>query len=737
MANAQSLNHAGTGESLAAPFQPNHWRGWLRLLFEAIGYSLLIALLLAGSVLMGAALTHAKTRPQTNAAELTPPSMQAPDGAALVFRTETGLIAAPLQKSQVTLQVTGHIVRAKVSQTYTNPGADWLNAIYQFPLPEDSAVDTLRMKAGNRTIVGEIKPRAKARASFERARAAGKRASLIEQQRPNVFTANIANVAPNADITIDIEYQQALALTESGWALRFPTVVAPRYSPRNHSEALPVALSSDQALPPQPLLLEPDSDQNRLQLEVIVDAGVPVSVPVSATHNIAVTQVNGEVASYRVQLSSEALADRDFELTWAPKPNAEPQASLQMEQHGSDWFGLLTVAPPALNEQTTIGRPREIVLVLDTSGSMHGTLDEAKAAIAYALQQLQPADRFNIIEFNSSHSSLFRESRLATPRNLQTATRFLTALKSTGGTEMRGALLEALKPSIPADMFSQVVFVTDGAVGNEVELFNLIETMLGERKLFTVGIGSAPNSFFMRKAAAAGRGSFTLINQGSEVASRMKTLLGRLASPMLTDLKMRDQAGQLVESGDAIRDLYAGEPIVHVLRLPSLPEHLVIEGEQNEFAWQQPIQVKVVQGRGIDRLWARGEIDTLADQIRRFAHEGRDPQLLRDQATDVAMNHHLVSAYTSLVAIDTTPVRPADQSAEDRAIPRHLPKGWNARALLGANAAGAPLAQTSNGLWWQLATGALLLLLATGFLAVFLFRAQSLLDQNTRLSDQA
>ncbi len=746
MANAQILKQTEVGTPLATDFESSHWRGWLRLLLEAVAYSLLIALLLAASVLMGSALTHAKTRMQPSATQAMPETLQAPDGAALVFRTEAGLITAPLQQSKVSLQVTGHIVRARVSQTYRNPGDQWLNATYQFPLPDDSAVDTLQMKAGNRIVVGEIKPRAKARKTFESARTSGKRATLIEQQRPNVFTADVANIAPHGDITIDIEYQQVLALTRDGWALRFPTVVAPRYTPPASMESggmiqaveSPATISdNDQAMPGQPIMLRADADQNRLQLEVVIEAGLPVSVPMSGTHDIAVTRVEGAMPSYRVQLSSEALADRDFELTWQPEPGAEPQASLQMEQHGSEWFGLLTVTPPQLNRETVIRLPREIILVLDTSGSMHGTLTDAKQAIAYALQQLQPADRFNIIEFNSAHSSLFSESRLATPRNLEVANRFLSALRSTGGTEMRGALLEALKPSIPADMFSQVVFVTDGAVSNENELFNLIETMLGERKLFTVGIGSAPNSFFMRKAASAGRGSFTLINEGSEVQARMQTLFTRLASPMLTDLQLRDDQGALVEEAGLIRDLYAGEPVIHVLRLPMLPDSLSIEGDQNEFAWQQPVKINVVSGRGIDRLWARGEIDSLDDQIRRYAYDGRDPQGLREQATDVAMNFHLVSAYTSLVAVDATPVREPGQSAVDTTVPRHLPAGWDARALLGAKVGAAPLAQTSNGLLWQLLTGAVLLLLATVFMAVFLFRAQALIDQNTRLSEKS
>lgn len=762
MANAHTLTpNQSTPKSIQA-FSPGHWRGWLRLLIEAMVSALVIALLLAMSVLMGAAVARAEAPKINSGAQRYQPGhpvQQAPDGTALLFRTEAGLISAPLQSSSVSLQVTGHIVRARVSQTYTNSSKTWINGVYQFPLPEDSAVDTLRMRIGQRVLVGEIKPRETAKRQFEKAKANGQRASLIEQQRPNVFSAAVANIAPQSDITIEIEYQQVLALTPAGWALRFPTVVAPRYSPRSQPEqqvqrssakVLPVAWTpetndaahrepaqsgeSGNALPVQPTLLQQDSTQNRLTIEVIIDAGMPVTIPTSVTHNVTVNTVaateTNPLPGYRVMLASETLADRDFELNWAPQPEAEPQASLQWEQHGEDWFALLSVAPPAVDAETVINKPREIILVLDTSGSMHGTLDDAKTAVAYALQQLEPTDRFNLIEFNSTHSSLFAQSRRATPNNLQVASRFLRSLRSNGGTEMRGALLTALKTSVPADTFSQVVFITDGAVDNEAGLFNLIETMLGERKLFTVGIGSAPNAFFMRKAATAGRGSFTLINQGSEVTTRMRDLFKRLSSPMLTNLRLRDKQGEVIDTGMAIRDLYAGEPIIHVFKVPFKIDEVTVEGEQNEFAWQQPVPAKQVEQRGIARLWARGQLDTLADEIRRFAYDGRDPNPLREQATLVAMNHHLVSAYTSLVTVDATPVRPASEAATDALIPRQLPKGWNANAFKRASTMSGTLAQTSNGLWWQLMSGGLLLAFAVFAIAGFLYRAQSLLNHD-------
>ena len=719
-------------------FAPGHWRDWLRLLLEAVATSLGIAVALGLSVMLGASLARAAapaTLTQQESSQV-PVRVQAPDGAALLFKTDKGFVTAPLQRSDVKLKVTGHIVRARVTQTYRNPNPSWIHGTYQFPLPDDSAVDTLEMQVGGRIIVGEIQPREQAREVFKQAKTSGKRATIIEQQRPNVFTAGVANIAPESDITINIEYQQVLSLDRSGWSLRFPTVVAPRYSPPGIGEhGLHTISTSNQdpanRIPAQPTLLERDEHHNRLSLSVSIHAGLPVSTPRSATHDIAVTTISDNdeaeqsASTYEVSLRSEALADRDFELRWSPEPTSEPTAGLQLEQHGADWFGLLTVAPPSETPDTVINQPREILLILDTSGSMHGTLDDAKKAVMFALDTLKPSDRFNLIEFNSEHTELFSRSRLATANNLRIAKRFVRSLRANGGTEMRDALMAALKTSIPADYFSQVVFVTDGAVGNEAELFNLIDTMLGERKLFTVGIGSAPNRYFMRQAAASGRGSHTLINGGGDIIPRMTLLFERLSSPMMTRLQLRDDAGELVDTGRPIRDLYAGEPVVMAFRLPIKPTSLVIEGEQNEFGWQQVVPVRTVTQRGIDKLWARDQLQSLDNEIRRYSMDGRDPARLREQATHVAMNHHLVSAYTSLVAVDATPARLSDAPARETAIPRHLPKGFSAAAV---GRAGQTLASTSNGLIWQLLTGAILLLLATTFVAIGLFRAQSLLN---------
>ncbi len=723
-----ALNEAQIRQAMAAA---GDWRGWLRLMLEAMATSVLIAVALGLAVLLGTSVVNAQplaessTPPRPSAATRNDTGQQIAGTAALWFETEQGPVLAPLQTSTVHLQVTGPIVRARVTQTYANPGDIWLHGVYQFPLPDDAGVDTLRMRIGEREVMGRIEARDTARRVFDAAKASGRQASLVAQHRPNVFSAAVANIGPGESVRIEFEYQQVLAQTRTGWTLRFPTVVAPRYSPGVSQESMITPAAHADAMPQPPTMLSPDPDQNRLQLSVAIEAGVDVTMPVSPTHAVS---VNPTDAGWQLSIASDALADRDFELDWAPRADQATQASLQVEQHEGQWYGLLVVAPPELDAQSRIEAPREVTFIIDTSGSMSGALPKARSALTDALTRLSPQDRFNIIEFNDSHRSLFTDAKPAIPVHLDTARRFVRSLEANGGTQMRGALRAALQASVPEGYLSQVIFITDGAVDNEDALFNQIDSLLGQRRLFTVGIGSAPNEHFMRRAAAAGRGTFTTIGTREDIADRMQTLFDSLSYPMLADLAIRDDQGNPVDTGGPIRDLYAGQAITRTFRLPARPAGLHIEGRRGRSGWQENLSIREVDQRGINRLWAREAIDELRARIRRTSFEGHDADDLRRQATDIALDHHLVSEFTSLVAVDQTPARRVDDPAIDTQVPRHLPAGWDARATFGS--AVDTLAQTDNGLWHTLLTG-VLLLMSAGAIMLVAWRS----DRTNRTSD--
>ena len=751
MANSTALSQEPTGAALPTA---NHWRGWTWLLLQAMATGLAVGLCLLVLVVVTASTASA----QTNATADTPVGTKSidplpaqfrhlpkdesiPEGAALMFRTDHGFIAAPLQSTNVVMQVSGHVVRTRVNQTFHNPSNQWLNATYRFPMPDGSAVDGLVMRVGETIVRGEIKEKVAARKAFERAQRQGKRASLISQSKPNDFTARVANISPRGDINIEIEYQQVLRLSPDGWALRFPTVVAPRYKrqtqpqmrllPVVHNEPIPARLGENDEPPTSPIMVRPQHNQNRIQLRIELNAGIPVTTPRSLTHQVSVTPNNEDIGNYTVSLATADIANRDFELMWEPHAGKQPAASIQFQEFDGQWYGLAVVAPPDPTEIAPLAQPREVIFVIDTSGSMHGdSIAQAAQALHFGLRRLNPKDRFNIIRFSNETSAMFSNSQLASSHNLDRAGQFVDNLEANGGTEMGSALLRALQPAIPAGYISQVIFVTDGAVGAEQQLFNTIDRLLGNRRLFTVGIGTAPDGYFMKRAAAAGRGSFTTIGSTKQVKARMTRLFEKLAFPMLANLQLRNVNGELIRTDTPIRDLYAGEPVIHSFRVDKKPDALFLEGTRDRKPWQQELSIHSGTNNGIHRLWARDTLDGFSAQIRRADLNTERRNELRAGATQLALKHGLVSQYTSLVAVDHTPARPDNEAAHGTAVPRHLPKGFSAKHTL--NTTGGKLAQGSTGLWLQMLFGAVLLLLAVAFGAVFLTRAENLAGKSGR-----
>jgi Ca-activated chloride channel family protein len=357
---------------------------------------------------------------------------------------------------------------------------------------------------------------------------------------------------------------------------------------------------------------------------------------------------------------------------------------------------------PGLSATAGPRPPRELTFVIDTSGSMAGTaIAQARAALLLALERLAPGDRFNVIELNSRSRALFAVPLPVDPATIGRARSFVQGLRADGGTEMREALALAFAAPPAPGVVRQVVFLTDGAVGNEDELLRLIRDRLGERRLFTVGIGGAPNSHFMAKAAQFGRGSSTSIGDLAEVQTKMSALFRKLESPVLTDIAISWPAGS--EAWPAqVPDLYAGEPIVATAALPALAGEIVVTGTHAGAAWQARLPLAGHgDAQGVGALWARARIDALMDRQR----EGAEPDAIRAEVVRVALAHHLVSRYTSLVAVDVTPSAPAGMPARRSAVAGNLPEGQVHEAIFG----GLPQTATPASLGTLLGIAALLL----------------------------
>jgi Ca-activated chloride channel homolog len=578
-------------------------------------------------------------------------------------------LEAPAVSTEISLTVRGIVARGVVRQRFENPTDRCVEAIYVFPLADDAAVDAMRMKIGVRTIEGQIRERQEAAQVYEQAKSEGRSASLLEQHRPNLFTVSVASLGAGETAEIEIEYQHVVAYDDGRFSLRVPLAVAPRYKSGAHAPRMAFRRGSS----------------NDVALTIDLDSGIALDAVTSTTHKLDATPASGT----RVWLKPRDVrvaADRDFELTWAPRLGTTVHSAEFTETVGNDRYTLAMIFPPDVSRNAAAIQPREAIFIIDTSGSMEGaSIVQARKALITALGRLRATDRFNVIEFNSTARKLFDESRRADRATIGEAIRWVAALESDGGTEMLSALQLALdgRAATP-DEVRQVVFITDGQVGNESDVFEYIRTHVGGTRVFTIGIGNAPNTYFMRNAARAGRGTFTHISDLSEVEQRMTAMLRKLESPVVTNVAMSFSGGE--QWPRVVPDLYAGEPLVVTVKNPKSRVRsegvLQVEGE----------------AAGIAKVWARQKIDAIRDSV----FTGANADEVKKEIVATALAAHLVTEHTSLVAVDTTPNGVDAKTCTPELIPATLPAGW------GGIEGSLPQGGTSATLWIAIGLAALL-----------------------------
>jgi Ca-activated chloride channel family protein len=581
------------------------------------------------------------------------------------------------------VHVSGRIARTRVVQAFRNTSSQWTAATYLYPLPDDAAVDSLKMVVGQRVIVGEIRRRAEASAMYERARTAGQKAALVEQQRPNTFVNRIANIAPGETVLIEIEYQAPLAVSGGDHMLRLPLVVGPRYVPP-HTLGSPAAEADARSLVAP--IVDPASGPplNPVSIEIHLQPGFPIANLQSPYHRIR--EDRDSTGGRIVRLANgDVPADRDFVLRWRSAA-ADASVGLFRERLGDKDFLMAMLTPP-VDDRRRAAPPREMIFVIDNSGSMAGaSMEQAKTSLLHALLTLTPADRFNIIRFDDTMTQLFDAPVAASPDQIALAQRFTNALDAAGGTEMLPALRAALIDPTPADpRVRQLIFMTDGEVSNENEMIDAIGHSRGRSRVFMIGIGSAPNDHLMSRMAEVGRGGYTHIGDTDEVNARMAELLDRLTRPVVTDIEVRIAGSSAELTPQLLPDLYAGDPLVVLARGDALAGTLEVSGRIGGRPWRQSVPIaQAVEGPGVAKLWARRRIAEL--ELAAILHTiGED-----DAAGAIArlgLQFSLVSRETSLIAVDRTPSRPPGARLTEEELPLNLPAGWDFNHLFGGNAA--------------------------------------------------
>ncbi|MGO2012497.1 MAG: marine proteobacterial sortase target protein [Pseudoalteromonas sp.] len=649
---------------------------------------------------------------------------------ALTMYDSAGAKVSPgvILKNNAHMTVTGLINHVVVTQHYRNENPFAVNARYVFPLPDESAVHAMTLRIGERIIKGEIDKKAQAEARFEQAKQDGKQAALVKQQRANMFITNVANIAPGEEVIIELKYQEVIDYRSGTFSIRFPTTITPRYhaikgeindtvTEALESEHSRNEVASDESIANQSSAFTPsgwlapvyntqinnEPSTPEFNLTINIDVGLEL-VDIQSRHHHIVTK-NPAFGQYKVTLNEQSAFNRDFLLEFKPLQKEQAQAAFFTEQlDNSERYGLLMLMPPDDHYTQTQRLPREMVFVVDTSGSMHGqSMEQAKSALHYALSLLDSDDSFNIIGFDNQVTPMSDNPVVANDFNLRRAKRFVYNLQADGGTEIKGALDAVLDGKEHAGFVRQVVFLTDGSVSNEDALFKHITAKLGDSRLFTIGIGSAPNSYFMRRAADVGRGSFTFIGSSVEVKPKMQQLFDKLAHPAITQLALQSSANKSNSTNansnnqaleywpSPLPDLYFSEPIMVAIKLDD-QQGITLQGQTA----QGPLEIELntqqgQQAKGIARLWARQKIKSLLLY--------NDQQVVKPEVESLALEHQLLSPFTAFIAVEQTSTNIfAEQNVQ---VQNELPQGMAMR-----------LPQTDGQSRLQILLGLMLLIMA-------------------------
>ena len=605
----------------------------------------------------------------------------------LMMRTDEGISSAILLSTDVKIDIAGPVSRTIVSQRFINTGEKWAEGVYVFPIGENSAVDTLKMRIGDRFIEGKIKEKKVAKIAYEKAKEEGKKASLVEQQKPNMFTNTIANIGPGEIVTVQIEFQTKLSPHNGVWELRVPLVSAPKYSLKTFLQKVNIsnfgfsekAINAEFNDNSDVTLSDPSEIINPVEISINLKPGFEIGELESPYHDVDFQNIADGHKS--IQTKGPISSDRDFVLTWRAKDSDVTASLFTEKQHNRDHY-LLTLNPPLeiKNQKPT---KREIIFVVDISGSMSGEpLRQAKAGLVMAIKRLKSNDKFNIVFFSDTTWSYTDTPVQATPLEKRRALGVVQRLETEGGTIMYPALNYALDNFTKSTSdLKQLIFLTDGQITNEDSLFEVISRKLDNTRLFTIGIGSAPNSYFMSRSAEIGRGAHLHIGKESEISAKMSELFAKIENPAVTDLKLKLPNGLYAEHyPNPLPDLYVGDPVSIAIRGYESFGTATLEGKIGDKNWSIDVPLdQAVKHSGIAKVWAREKIANLERAWIAQSASGETLESIDRELLKTALNYGLVSRLSSLVALDVTPTRPLQVSLTTSKIKTAIPHGWDRR----------------------------------------------------------
>lgn len=575
----------------------------------------------------------------------------------------------PLKDTNVVTNINGVIAETYVTQTYANEGESPINAKYVFPASTKVTVHGMKMEIGNEVITAKIKEREEAKQDFEEAKQEGKSASLLEEQRSNVFTMDLANVMPGDTVKIELHYTEVISSTDGSYEFVFPTVVGPRYPSERADQD-----SSTEEWVESAYLKEGSTPPGTYNITVNLSTGVPITDLSSKSHDIKVEKENDSTAKVTLTNSDEFAGNRDYILNYK-MTGERVNSGLMLNSGEEENFFMLTIQPPQRVKPEEI-LPREYIFILDVSGSMTGyPIDTAKDLIRNLVTGLKKTDTFNLILFSDNFYQLSPESLSATEEHINAAVNLIDQESGGGGTELLPALKSALAIPKNDDISRSVVVITDGYLSGEKEIFDLIDKNLSTTSFFSFGIGSAVNRFLIDGIAKVGLGESFVVTEDSEAASTADRFRTYIKSPILTDISVDYEGFDVydVEPGN-LPTLFAQKPIVLFGKWRGEPAGIIkISGKSGSQDYTQEIpvsQIKPLENtNAIPYLWARTKVENLVD----YGFHGEDEEAVKKEVTELGLKYSMMTPYTSFIAVTETICNNTGEST-DVNQPLPLPK---------------------------------------------------------------
>ncbi len=583
---------------------------------------------------------------------------EAPGSGALMAQlpAEQRMVPVPLKHTDVKASIAGYMAAVDVIQQYHNPFDVKIEAVYVFPLPHNAAINEFVMTIGERKIRGIIRERQQAEQIYKEARAQGYVASLMTQDRPNIFTQKVANIEPGKQIDVSIRYYHTLGYVDGWYEFVFPMVVGPRYNPAGSADGVGAVERGGHGISGQKTevqyLAPTERSGHDIALAVEIDAAVKIENIQCRSHAIDVKNVEGQRAAVSLA-QGDRIPNKDFVLRYQVAGQAAKSGLIVHRDQRGGYFSIMLV-PPATDSNLP-RQPLEFVFTLDTSGSMSGRpIEQSRAAMRHALRQMNASDTFQIIQFDNTSRKLFDVPQPATAANVKRGMSFINSLRGGGGTEMTEGMRASLRFPHDEERLRVVAFLTDGFIGNERDVLREVHGALGPARIFSFGVGSSPNRFLMEQMARMGSGCAAFVGLKDPAEEAMEGFFTRVSRPAMANVTLDFGPMRVSEVyPERIPDLYVGRPVIITGRFDGDPGQVklrgMLGGRPVEMAVAMKADLPTAAHKALPVIWARSKIADLCEDA--VWQENRE---LPGQIQSLALEYGLVSPYTAFIAVDAS-----------------------------------------------------------------------------------